>query len=76
MGWISAEGVAAVVQGAVRIPFKILFEFKNIQIPLFSGEASGSVCGLGGVKRKRADSGNMMEVDHNHHPGPQRPSKK
>ena len=47
-----------------------------VQVPLFSGEASGSVCGLGGVKRKRADSGNMMEVDHNHHPGPQRPSKK
>ena len=42
----------------------------------FSGEASGSVCGMGGVKRKRADSGHLMEVDHNHHPKPQRPSKK
>ena len=42
----------------------------------FSGEASGSVCGMGGVKRKRADSGHLMEVDHIHHPGPQRPSKK
>ena len=53
MGWISAEGVAAVVQGAVRIPFNILLEFKNNQIPLFSGEASGSVCGLGGVGGER-----------------------
>ena len=43
MGWISAEGVAAVVQGAVRIPFKILFEFKNIQIPLFQVRTVG-VC--------------------------------
>ena len=41
-----------------------------------SGEASGSVCGMGGVKRKRADSGHLMEVDHNQHPRPQRPSKK
>ena len=43
MGWISAEGVAAVVQGAVRIPFKILFEFRNIQIPLFQVRPVG-VC--------------------------------
>ena len=51
--------------------FVIIFMFVDL-----SGEASGSVCGMGGVKRKRADSGHLMEVDHNQHPRPQRPSKK
>ena len=78
MGWTSAEGVAAVVQGAVCFFFIFMYKV-TIMIYLysyFSGEASGSVCGMGGVKRKRADSGHLMEVDHNHHPTPQRPSKK
>ena len=41
MGWISAEGVAAVVQGAVRIPFKILFE--SFRFPFFQVRPVG-VC--------------------------------
>ena len=69
-------------RGAGRGLFFLIFIFMykvTIMIYLysyFSGEASGSVCGMGGVKRKRADSGHLMEVDHIHHPGPQRPSKK
>ena len=73
MGWTSAEGVAAVVQGAVCVSSFLVIIFMFVDL---SGEASGSVCGIGGVKRKRADSGHLMEVDHNQHPRPQRPSKK